>query len=81
MYVCRAFLNACFGRFKVGLKDLSLVFKWLLNYSITKVVKRSHTYRTTLITVDRPRITYKANDIFTGSSVLMKGSIIGGSIV
>ena len=25
MYVCRAFLNACFGRFKVGLKDLSLV--------------------------------------------------------
>ena len=26
MYVCRAFLNACFGRFKVGLKDLSLVF-------------------------------------------------------
>ena len=26
MYVCRAFLNACFGRFKVGLKDLSLAF-------------------------------------------------------
>ena len=24
--VCRAFLNACFGRFKVGLKDFSLVF-------------------------------------------------------
>ena len=23
MYVCRAFLNACFGRFKVGLKDLT----------------------------------------------------------
>ena len=24
--VCRAFLNACFGRFKVGLKDLTLLY-------------------------------------------------------
>ena len=34
MYVCRAFLNACFGRFKVGLKDLSLVLSWMLSITL-----------------------------------------------
>ena len=24
--ICRAFFNACFGRFKVGLKDLKVLF-------------------------------------------------------